>query len=343
MTNSDYKFRMEVPNAMISDAIKKKEGYMYYMAKKLESEKAKIVDESKEQHVSLVKSRKGKEFMCYGDQVLNAPNKLKKDDVLRKTRSLTIAEEIVVVADTYAEWGQKLKDTDSDATLYSSSSDKTKKSANETGDADESEMDLSNDNPNRDNDVARPCLNTYVLEVMKNNQINPFTHLSTSTDDLPEMDLKLNLLNRIHSNKLNETHTTHQQLYDTLYESITHNQQELDAQDAESSFHKRSHDNQDPPNNREGENKKKGYREDEYIRTRQNPKWYTKSGSVGATKRKTAWFDLLLKSDIDQNENHSLRPSTVVIAKKLKAIIQKDELTIADLEGARLERLKQKY
>ncbi|GKC34952.1 hypothetical protein Tco_1047336 [Tanacetum coccineum] len=31
----------------------------------------------------------------------------------------------------------------------------------------------------------------------------------------------------------------------------------LDAQAAQSSFHKRSHDNQDPPNNRKGENKKK--------------------------------------------------------------------------------------
>ncbi|GKD33807.1 hypothetical protein Tco_1249316, partial [Tanacetum coccineum] len=31
----------------------------------------------------------------------------------------------------------------------------------------------------------------------------------------------------------------------------------LNAQDAEPSFHKRSHDNQDPSNNHEGENRKK--------------------------------------------------------------------------------------
>ncbi|GJX72419.1 hypothetical protein Tco_0309590 [Tanacetum coccineum] len=93
MTNGDYKFGMEVPDAMISDAIKKKSGYMYYMAKKVESVKAKIVDEPEEQHVSLVKSGRGKEFMCYSDQVVNAPNKLEKDVVPRKTRSLTIAEE----------------------------------------------------------------------------------------------------------------------------------------------------------------------------------------------------------------------------------------------------------
>ncbi|GKA94133.1 hypothetical protein Tco_0816119 [Tanacetum coccineum] len=139
-TNDDYKFGMEVPNAMISDAIKKKVGYTYYMAKKMESKKAKIVDKPEEQHVSLVKSRRGKGFMCYADQVLNVPNKLKKDVVSRKTRSLTIAEEAVVgelansisiqesrsqqrqrsqltidsqtdeaIADMYNEWGQKLK------------------------------------------------------------------------------------------------------------------------------------------------------------------------------------------------------------------------------------------
>ncbi|GJZ10243.1 hypothetical protein Tco_0545002 [Tanacetum coccineum] len=92
MTNGDYKFGMEVPDAMISDAIKKKAGYTYYMAKKVESEKTKIVDVPEEQRVSPIKSGRGKGFMCYDDQVVNAPNKLKKDVVPRKTRSITIAE-----------------------------------------------------------------------------------------------------------------------------------------------------------------------------------------------------------------------------------------------------------
>nr|GEW48254.1 hypothetical protein [Tanacetum cinerariifolium] len=100
----------------------------------------KIVDELEEQRVSPVKSGRGKGFVCYSDQVVNVPNKLKKDVVPRKTRSLTIVKEIVVgdlensisiqelrtkrrrrsqliidsqiddaVVDTYAEWGQKLK------------------------------------------------------------------------------------------------------------------------------------------------------------------------------------------------------------------------------------------
>ncbi|GKC14383.1 hypothetical protein Tco_1011165 [Tanacetum coccineum] len=68
-TNGDYKFRIKVPDAMISNAIKKKAGYKYYMAKKVESEKARTIDGPKEQHVSPVKSGRGKGFICYGDQV----------------------------------------------------------------------------------------------------------------------------------------------------------------------------------------------------------------------------------------------------------------------------------
>ncbi|GKD74254.1 hypothetical protein Tco_1332536 [Tanacetum coccineum] len=92
---------------------------------------------------------------------------------------------------------------------------------------------------------------------MKNNQINIFTQSSTSTDDLSEMDLKLKLLNQIHESRSNMTHPTNQKLYDTLYESVCLDRNALNAQDAGPSFHNRSHDNQDSPNNREEANKKK--------------------------------------------------------------------------------------
>nr|GFA36714.1 hypothetical protein [Tanacetum cinerariifolium] len=158
ITNAEYKFGMEVPDAIISDAIKKKLWYTYYMAKKVESKKAKIVDEPEEQHVSLVKSGRRKGFICYGDQVANVSNILKKDVVPRKARSPTIAEETVVgelahpiIADTYAEWGQKLKD-------------KIKEGSNETDYADKSDMDLFDDNPNGDDDAARERLPCSVIQ-----------------------------------------------------------------------------------------------------------------------------------------------------------------------------------
>ncbi|GKA44946.1 hypothetical protein Tco_0737742 [Tanacetum coccineum] len=92
---------------------------------------------------------------------------------------------------------------------------------------------------------------------MKNNQISLFTKPSTFIDDLSDMDLKLKLLYRIHKSKSNTTHPTNQKLYVTLYESVYLDHDALNDQDTEPSFHKRNHDNQDPPNNREGENRKK--------------------------------------------------------------------------------------
>ncbi|GKC19501.1 hypothetical protein Tco_1021651, partial [Tanacetum coccineum] len=228
----DYKFGMEIPDTMISYEIKKPAGYNFYIAKKKESAKDKIVNEPEEQRMSLVKSGRGKGFMCYGDQAVNVLNKYV---VPRKTRSLTIAEETVVgelansisiqephtqrrrrsqliinsqiddtVVYTYAKWGQKLKgtvvkdpavqslldlrkrskasslkslkkkkqvvvgegssnahnkhyvdsDTDIDAILYSSCPDTSEESANETDDADDSDMDLSDDNLQGDDDAA---------------------------------------------------------------------------------------------------------------------------------------------------------------------------------------------
>ncbi|GJZ49459.1 hypothetical protein Tco_0603649 [Tanacetum coccineum] len=510
-TNGDYKFGMEVPDAMISDAIKKKAGYKYYMAKKVESEKAKIVDKPEEQHVSLVKSGRGKGFMCYADQVLNVPNKLKKDVVSRKTRSLTIAEEAVV--DMYNEWGQKLKvPAVEDPVIQSlldlwkgskasrlaslrqksNNSEKSEESANETDDADEPDMDLFDDNAHGDDDAARygvfmpnkstttpnptylsltvtsslldfiqtlldespaneltdfmshpmysdaqtttvvhnlegnpeltsyisgafkvplgthvdakknmrnfnfkkevahkfkeydqkvealtnfnvfkafeivvqtkvlteikkllpthipnaivnyvkPRLNTSMLEVMKTNQINLFTQSSTTTDDLSEMDLKLKLLNRIYLNKSNDTHTTHQQLYDTLYESINLDQDALDAQAAQSSFYKRSHDNQDPLNNHEGENKKK--------RRKDVGEPSSRSSTRNRSPMVIVYDDTPAMQPLDQADiliqKHS-KPEWFPkkSAKKFKELIQKDELLIADFEGVGLERLKVQY
>ncbi|GJS77428.1 hypothetical protein Tco_0727309 [Tanacetum coccineum] len=69
--------------------------------------------------------------------------------------------------------------------------------------------------------------------------------------------------------------------------------------------------------------------------------WFPKKS--GLAKRRMTWFDLFLKSDIDKDENHILGPLTVAIEKKFKELIQKDELTIADFEGAELERLKVQY
>ncbi|GKB99625.1 hypothetical protein Tco_0985762, partial [Tanacetum coccineum] len=123
------------------------------------------------QHASLVKSGRGKGFTYYGDQVVNVPTSLKIDVVPKKTRSQTIAEETVV--DTHAEWGHKLKSPAVDdptvqslldlrkgsrasrlESLKQKNSDKPEESTNETDDAGEYDMDLSDDNPKGDDDAV---------------------------------------------------------------------------------------------------------------------------------------------------------------------------------------------
>ncbi|GJR60511.1 hypothetical protein Tco_1502673 [Tanacetum coccineum] len=93
--NDKFKFGMKIPNTMINDAFKKSAGYKYYKAKKVESEKAKVVVEPEEQHVSPVKHRLGKGYMRSGKQEANIPIMFKKNVVPRKTRSLSVADNIV--------------------------------------------------------------------------------------------------------------------------------------------------------------------------------------------------------------------------------------------------------
>ncbi|GKD93711.1 hypothetical protein Tco_1373548, partial [Tanacetum coccineum] len=103
-TNGEYKFGMKVPDAMINDAIKKKARYKYYIAKKVESEKAKIVDKLEGQHVSPIKSGRGKGELANSISIQESPSQQ------RRRSQLTIDSQLDdTVANTYAEWGQKLK------------------------------------------------------------------------------------------------------------------------------------------------------------------------------------------------------------------------------------------
>ncbi|GKA53896.1 hypothetical protein Tco_1424579 [Tanacetum coccineum] len=140
-----YKFGMEIPDSMITDAIKQSVGYKFYTQKKAESEKGKGAKELEKPHVSLVRSGRGKCYMRLGGQEVNVPNEIKKNVVPKKTRPLIVADNIVEepvtvelaksisieeqqrqqreimtqltidkqiekdVEDMYAEWGQKLK------------------------------------------------------------------------------------------------------------------------------------------------------------------------------------------------------------------------------------------
>ncbi|GJR75233.1 hypothetical protein Tco_0087598 [Tanacetum coccineum] len=306
ITNSEYKFGMEVPDAMISDAIKKKVGYKYYMAKKVESEEAKIVDKPEEQHVSLIKSGRGKGFMCYGDQVSNVPNKLKKDVMPRKIRSLTIAEEAVVaVADMYNERGQKLKGPVVEDLIVQSlldlrkgskasrlkslrkkNSEKSEESANETDDADESNMNLSDDNPHGDDDAASSSLDfiqTLLDETPANELMDFMSHPvytdahTTSVVHIPEGNPELISYISCASKVPLGTHG----------ENKKKRQKDVDEPSSRSSRKNRSPMvivQDDTPAMQPLD------KADILIQKHSNPEWFLKKS--GLAKRRTTWFDL---------------------------------------------------
>nr|GFA21126.1 hypothetical protein [Tanacetum cinerariifolium] len=68
---------------------------------------------------------------------------------LKQKKQATVGEGTSVAHTTFYD----TSDTKSDATQYSSILDTTEESANETDDADDSDMDLSDDNPDGDDDV----------------------------------------------------------------------------------------------------------------------------------------------------------------------------------------------
>ncbi|GJW22238.1 hypothetical protein Tco_0032860 [Tanacetum coccineum] len=147
---------MEIHNKMIYEAFKKLARYKYYKDKKVESEKAKASKEPEEKNVSPVKSGRGKGHMRSCENEENVPKMFKKDVVPRKTISHY----------TYAGWGQKLKGSAVEDPVVQLLLDLQKgskanrleslwqKNANETNDADDSDIDLSDDNPDEDDDAA---------------------------------------------------------------------------------------------------------------------------------------------------------------------------------------------
>ncbi|GJV01257.1 hypothetical protein Tco_1334826 [Tanacetum coccineum] len=119
------------------------------------------------------------------------------------------------------------------------------------------------------------------------------------------------------------------------YESIFLDQDALDAQAAQSSFHKRSHDNQDPPNNYGGENKNK-HRKDV-------------GEPSSRSSRRNRSLVVIIQDDtpIQKHSNPEWFPKKLGLAKSTKKFKKsdhkKDELTIANFKGPRLERLKVQY
>ncbi|GKC61559.1 hypothetical protein Tco_1089157 [Tanacetum coccineum] len=168
--DSKYKFGIEIPESMIIDAIKQSTGYKFYKHKKEENAKGKAVEEPEGQHVSPIKSGKGKGYMRLGGQEVNVPSAFKKNVVPRKQRSITFADNLLETENEAKLKGPAIEDPTvqslldlrrgskesrleslSDETRDSSCSDTDEVKDDET---DNSDMDLSDDEPKGDDAAA---------------------------------------------------------------------------------------------------------------------------------------------------------------------------------------------
>nr|GEY35959.1 hypothetical protein [Tanacetum cinerariifolium] len=121
-------------------------------------------------------------------------------------------------------------------------------------------------------------------------------------------------------------------------------QEILDAQETEPTLKKMPHDDQDPLNDCEGEKRRK--------RRRNASESSSKSSKKDKAPTDSTNDDIPVDQPQDKVEeliqNHPnseciLGLSTIMVAKKFKEIIKKEELTTADLEGVGFEMLKSCY
>ncbi|GJZ14483.1 hypothetical protein Tco_0550160 [Tanacetum coccineum] len=87
-------------------------------------------------------------------------------------------------------------------------------------------------------------------------------------------------------------------------------------------FMKRPYDDQDPPNNCKGENNRRRRKDAGEYSSKSSKKY---------------------KAPIDSTRDDIPADQPLMVTKKVKELIKKDKLTIADLEGASLEMLKSRY
>ncbi|GJW41352.1 hypothetical protein Tco_0067197 [Tanacetum coccineum] len=245
--------------------------------------------------------------------------------------------------------------TDSDATTSSSwSSDKD--------DAEDSDMDISNDNSNKGDDDAdgfgvfmydkskelpkfTPSLprkpvftDARTTFVVANPEGNPeVTCFLSGASEVPfgtKMFKQLTLFIgnfedvadlQVSSPPATTTHNL--QLHSILFKSIPLDQEYLNAQDTKSTLRKRPHNDQDSPNDREGEKKSKRRKD-------------ARESSSKSSKNDKALIDSVQDDILTRNgflrsrdEDCILGLSVVTVAKKIKELIKKDELTIVNLEA----------
>ncbi|GKD34533.1 hypothetical protein Tco_1250042, partial [Tanacetum coccineum] len=154
-------------------------------------DKGNVVEEPEEQHVSHVRNERGEGYMCLGNQEVNVPRKPKKVGVLKKPRTLTVADNIVeepIAVELAKSVRLKLKGVSTEDPVVRSLLDLCRgskesrfenSSCSDTDeekddDSNDSDMELNNDEPNKgDDDAAGFGMFMYNKELPKSTSFSP--------------------------------------------------------------------------------------------------------------------------------------------------------------------------
>nr|GEY29785.1 hypothetical protein [Tanacetum cinerariifolium] len=164
---------------------------------------------------------------------------------------------------------------------------------------------------------------------------------STPADTFIEDKLKQKLYDMMQKSRSFLAHEKHLELYNALMNSM--GVYESVAKGVIPSQHKRSHDGQDPPEDREWEKRRKIRRKDvsgssfKKSKAQKDSQRYERGDGVKeATQNEETDIKLRLKKFLEEPHEHKYKNGSVVIFGKLvRKIFNKDKVTKEDLKGDR--------
>ncbi|GJR41972.1 reverse transcriptase domain-containing protein [Tanacetum coccineum] len=276
-------------NSNITDSFSVR--YNYYKTKKDQSGKDNDHNTSEEQNVSRVGRVQEKGYMCSVN---------------------TKVEE--AFAD---EKGKKLKDTDSQTIASSSWSSDGDDKDDDKDDAENSNMDISGDDSDK-TDADAAGFRIFMYD--KTKELPKFTPISPTITFYIETHTTFVVANPLGNPKELFEDAADHQLHNILFDSMSLDQEHLNAQDTKPTLKRRPYDDQDPPIDHEGEKRSK-------IR---------KDARESSSKSSKKYKDPM---DCVQNGIHADQPQD----KENQGNYQERRANYAGLEGAGLEMLKSCY
>ncbi|GJS49998.1 hypothetical protein Tco_0600119 [Tanacetum coccineum] len=183
-------------------------------------------------------------------------------------------------------------------------------------------------------------LGRTVLDVIKKNPVNLFQSSSTPLDTLIQYELKHKLYDMMYQSRSFLAHEKHLDLYNDLMNSMKID--ELVAKGEHNltpSLRKRSHDDQNPPEDREGETRKRKAKFELILLTLKDLKMLINQDRNKSRNIKLSQIYL----DKELEEHELQLGSTIMFGKCMKKFLNKDKITKADLEGPAFELLKKRF